>query len=220
MKKTLFWLIVSGGAYLLSGCTAAQTQNPMPVFQRPLDYEKIEVIDKNVSLSSGQQVSVSTFGYNPRKWEPAALEVFNFPINWIKNPRLLNDQIFIVKQVGNSSLFCFIEADENSSRKERLNKAMYSLFIINFEQVDGSVDWSDYLRKKFGVDYFNHRAVEISGHSAIQMNWNVDLYWSAPMVFVQNGDDLAQLVLIYSGPSRTYINQIMNKFPWRTFSYK
>lgn len=219
MKKNWWWIVL-GNACLLFGCAAAQTQSPMPVFQHPWDYEKINVIDERVSLPEEQQVSVSAFGYNPRKWEPASLEVFNFPISWIRNPRLMNDQIFIVKQVGNSTLFCFIKVDEEAGRKERIGKAAYSLFVINFEKVKGGVDWPEFLREKFGADYFNHRAVEIGEHRAIQMNWNVDYYWNAPTVFVQNGDELAQLVLIYDGPSRTYINQIMNKFPWRTFSYK
>ncbi len=213
--KTNQWQLIVAVAMLI-GCGGVQAVDlSRPLLKEPWDYEKIVVEDADVTLKTSQNVSVSAFGYNPRNFEQANLQAFNVPISWLKDAQALDDQIYIVKQVGSSLLFCLIEPEEFKSREQRSYRAVYNLFVVKTDESfsEDDFDWTVYLKKMYGTKYFSHRSVDIGEHRAMQLNWDVDYYWNAPTVFVRHGDKVFQLILIYSGTSRTYVNQIMTKFP-------
>ncbi|NQT50141.1 hypothetical protein HQ571_05590 [Candidatus Kuenenbacteria bacterium] len=215
MKNVFISLAVS---VVLLGCTSAATNIPFQAKSRPWDYKKIAVIDENVVLEADNNVSVSAFGYNPRKWEQSQIQNFHYPLLWLKNPRLLEKDIYIVKNVGRSMLFCSIRPEEKKSSDERKNSAQYNLFLVKTEEIEGSIVWMKFLEKKYGSKYYSHRRVDIGEREVIQLNWNADFYWNSPTILAQYGGTVNEIILLYSGTSRTYVNQIMNKFPWRAFT--
>jgi len=212
MKKVCLFLL---SVFLVSCASQPELQVRKARTNEPIDYEKIKVIDPDVRLASNGNVGVSAFGYNPRKWEASKLQIFNFPILWLKDPQLLSKNIYIVKQVGRSILFCLIEVDEKGAREERKSKADYSLFLIKISDARLPINWEEYLEQKYQSNYFSHRVVDVGQRQVVELNWNTNHYWNAPTILVQNGEQVHEMIMLYQGTSRTYVNQIMNKFPWR-----
>ena len=207
-----------------SACsTGAVYSKSREFFQRqvakPGNYEKFSVIDKKVKLKQDQSISMSSFGYNPRRWEKSQLETFHFALIWLEDPKLLDRQIYLVKQVGRSILFCHVEPQEKESQEKRKSVVYYSVFLLKLHKEDQAqvIDWPDYLREYLGADYFSHRQIRIGDRPVIQLNWDSNYYWNAPIIFVQQKEYVAQIIQLYHGQSRTRVNQIFNKFPWRTF---
>lgn len=212
MKKACLFLL---SVFLVSCASQPVLQFRNVRINEPIDYEKINVIDPDVRLASNGNIGVSAFGYNPRKWELSNLQVFNYPMVWLKDPQLLSNNIYIVKQVGRSILFCLIEVDEVGAREERKSKANYSLFLIKIHNIELPLKWEKYLENKYKAEYFSHRWAKVGQRQVVELNWNTNHYWNAPTILAQNGEQIQEMIMLYHGTSRTYVNQIMNKFPWR-----
>jgi|GEM_PF-2354267 hypothetical protein len=179
------------------------------------NYELIRVVDPNVRLKRKDDVSTSAFGYNPRKWEVSQLQKFNFPMRWLIDSKKLSKSIYIVKQVGKNFIFCLIEPEELESRQERKSIVNYTVFVVKTVEVEDDVDWGSFLEWYYKENYFNHREVEIGKLKAIQLNWSCGYYWNAPVVLFQSGLNVYELIQVYQGQSRSYVNMILNRFPWR-----
>jgi len=216
-KKIWLWLML----LIVSGCVAARAPGlDLDALRNPLDnYEKIEVLDPAVAFRSDQGVSASVFGQNERSWEPAALEVFRQPMEWLKNAAGLQNKIYVVKQVGRSMLFCLITPDAANYRKDRKASAEYSVILIKTHDYEKNFDWATFLRQRIST-YEEHRFVEIGSFQAVQPNWRGEHFWQSPFVYWQFGDSVFEMVLIYRGFSYAQANFIMHRFPWRVFTTK
>lgn len=216
-EKKWLWLVL----IFTSGCAMAQAPGlSQAAFQNPLEnYDRIEVLDSAVSYQRNQDVTASVFGNNERRWEPAALEVFRQPMEWLRNAAGLQNKIYLVKQVGRSMLFCLITPEAANYRKNRKSSAEYSVILIKTHDYEKNFNWPDFLRQRIG-SYEEHRVVEVGPFQLIQPNWRGEHYWQSPFVYWQFGDAVYEMVLIYQGFSYAQANFIMHKFPWRVFTTK
>ena len=181
------------------------------------NYESIPVIDSASVVSKMQDVPVSAFGANKRKWEPGQLTNFFFPALWLNNPEELEKEVYIIKHVGKSLLFCLIEPDKVEYKSGTMS-AEYSIFLVK-KISDTQPDWEEFLSDHYGSAYYNHREIDLGRFTAVQINWNVDFYWNAPIVLIKLNGNVYEMVQIYRGLARSYVNQIFNKFPWRAFTH-
>ena len=216
-KKNWMWLLF----VFTSGCAIAQGGGlNQAALQNPLEnYDRIEVFDPAVPYQRKQDVSVSVFGGNERQWEPASLEVFRQPMEWIRNAAGLQNKIYVVKQVGRSMLFCLITPEAANYRKDRKSSAEYAVILIKTHEYEKDFNWPDFLRQRLSA-YQEHRVVEVGPFQVVQPNWRGEHYWQAPLVYWQSNDSVFEMVLIYKGFSFAQANFIMKKFPWRVFTTK
>ncbi|MEK7159228.1 MAG: hypothetical protein AAB766_01875 [Patescibacteria group bacterium] len=200
---------------LVSGC-GVKNAGQFKLSQEEVfaDYEALDPGVQEIKLNSDDSVHVSSFGYNERNWQPAQLQDFAFPIDWLENGKKLADQIYIVKQVGKSALFCLIKEKAGNENKR---SAQYAIFLVRIRADREGVSWGEYLAKEYGANFRNFRELTIGQTDIAHLNWNVEQYWNAPVV-VFGQKKVYELTLIYRGFSRSYANQIMNKFPWKVLA--
>lgn len=218
MKKTVW---VCAVLVMFNGCVTngVGALNEEAVKNPFENYDKIEVLDSSVGYQRKQDVSASVFGNNERRWEPAEMEVFRQPMEWLKNAAGLQNKIYLVKQVGRSMLFCLITPEAANYRKDRKSSAEYAIILIKTHEYEKDFNWPEFLRRRIG-SYQEHRVVEVGPFQLIQPNWRGEHYWQSPFVYWQHGDSVFELVLIYRGFSYAQANFIMHRFPWRAFTTK
>jgi len=216
-KKSWWWLLF----VFTSGCAMAQAPGlNQAALENPLEnYDRIEVFDSAVPYQRNQDVSASVFGGNERQWEPASLEVFRQPMEWIKNATGMQNKIYVVKQVGRSMLFCLITPEAANYRKDRKSSAEYAVILIKTHAYEKDFSWSEFLRQRLSA-YQEHRVVEVGPFQVIQPNWRGEHHWQAPVIYWQNSDSVFEMVMIYKGFSFAQANFIMKKFPWRVLTTK
>lgn len=179
------------------------------------DFESLDPGNGEIKLNENDSVHISSFGYNERNWQPAQLQDFGYPISWLNAGKKLVDQIYIVKQAGRSALFCLIKEKEMGESGKR--STQFAIFLVRTRSERGDVSWAEYLRNEYGANFRNFRAMTIAGTEIVHLNWNVEQYWNAPVV-IFGQKDVYELTLVYRGFSRSYANQIMNKFPWKVLA--
>ena len=165
------------------------------------DYEALDHGNEDVKLGSDESVHVSSFGYNERNWQPSQLQDFAYPIDWLANGQKLTDQIYIVKQVGRSALFCLIKAREKNANKTN-GSTQYAIFLVRTKSDRDGLSWGEYLAKEYGAIFRNFREIMVGTADVVHLNWNVDQYWNAPVV-IFGKENVFELTLIYRGFSRS-----------------
>jgi len=215
MRKV--FVLVQVCLWLVAGCgTGSGAQLKLGREEVFADYEALDPGSEDVKLGSDENVHISGFGYNERNWQSAQLQDFSYPIDWLGNGRKLVDQIYIVKQVGKSALFCLIKAKEKKA-DETKGSTQYAIFLVRTKSNREELSWGEYLAKEYGSTFRNFREMTIAQTEIVHLNWNVDQYWNAPVV-IFGRKEVYELTLIYRGFSRSYANQIMNKFPWKVLA--
>lgn len=203
---------------LVTGCGVNNT-GQLKLSQEEVfaDFESLDSGNGEIKLGEEDSVHISSFGYNERNWQPAQLQDFSFPINWLGNGQKLADQVYIVKQVGKSALFCLIKTNEKASEETIKRSSQYVIFLVRVRASRDGLSWAEYLKNEYGANFRNFRALTIGETEIVHLNWNVDQYWNAPVV-IFGEKEVRELTLIYRGFSRSYANQIMNKFPWKVLA--
>ena len=213
MKKFQLVLSLVFFATIFIGCAGhGKTIGRKLHFEDRFSLEGVDPPEADMILPRDQNVSPTVFAGNERQWQESELQNFLFPVMWLQQ-RDLGKQIYVVKQVGASSLFCLIRpnAVEYKSRKK---SAEYSLFLI--KKMEGaSVNSSKMLRTSFSGA---HEVAKVGEIEVTLLNASGDHYWDAPRVMAKSEGSSYEMTLLYRGLSQSYVNRLMNKFPWRALA--
>ena len=151
----------------------------------------------------GESMKVSLLGFNPRDWQPAEMQDFQWPIRWLHGEKLA-DQIYVVKQVGQSFLFCLVRPVSVSVSRKK-SETEYSLFLVQPVMAEPSGPT---------------KSLSLDGIETKQIRLDDEAYWTAPTVLVKLEEQNFQFTRIYRGVSRSYAEKLMNKFPWRALAQR
>ncbi len=157
------------------------------------------VTDTRTQLAVGEDVKVSLLGFNQRDWQSAETQDFQWPIKWLLGEKL-SDRVYVVKQVGQSFLFCLISPLTVSVSKKK-GVVEYSIFLVQ-----SMTELPRVPMKKLNLDGIEIQQIRLSEES----------YWMAPAIVVNIDEQNFQFTRIYRGVSRSYAERLMNKFPWRS----
>jgi hypothetical protein len=151
----------------------------------------------------GESMKVSLLGFNQRDWQPAGMQDFQWPIKWLRGEKL-SDQIYVVKQVGASFLFCLVRPVSVSVSAKK-SETEFSLFLVQPVTED-----------PVGPT----KILSLDGLETKQIRLSEEAYWTAPTIVVELEEHRFQFTRIYRGVSRSYAERLMNKFPWRALAQR
>lgn len=174
--------------------------------------------NETVAVKDSEMVNFSAFEGNERRFQPAQMEDFIYPIAWLSGARKFKKEIYLVKQVGTMAIFCLIKpAELGQGSKKR--QTTYSVFVIRTVEFSGPFSWEKIAQERFGADAVIRR-LELGEFSVQAVDWPTDRAWQAPATLWQKDGQVYETALLYRGLSRTYVNQILNKFPWRVLALR
>lgn len=166
-----------------------------------------------------KELKVSFYGYNPRKWQPAKLDVFQVPIDWLMKKDNLKNKIKVVKAVGEDYLFCSIKTDGYHYQK---TKPHYTLFYIRSFEMDSGWEWDEFFADLLPQIKNNYQKIEIGSwqnkYLVMRTYLKETAYWSSPAVFLAKGDIVYEVLILYQGKDRKYVEKLFNYFPWRSLA--
>lgn len=189
------------GISVLIGCVPMSSTSTRPHYrERRAVVEQVAVRSGNVSESDNLKVSL--LGYNSRQWQPAEMQNFAWPVKWLRGEKL-GEQIYVVKQIGESFLFCLVSPGAVQFAK---SKAMteYTLFLVQKSSREEPSGQS--------------KLLQVNDVEVRQMKLADEDYWTAPNILVKVDGTTFEVVEIYKGVSRSYAERLMNKFPWRAWA--
>jgi len=198
--KTLFLFV----CLLFFSCAGGTVLAP---YQVEMVYS-VELPKPQKDLPKKDSLAVGSFSHNERSWEPANLREFVTIVEWAKLGVFSSDRIILQKQIGEASLVCEIRPEAIKSSRSPL-KAEYLVFFV--QKKIAAVDFGDLVKQK---NFLSPKIIEIPGMKILVDDSQEQHRFSAPEIYFQSGEYFFRAILLYRGMSKSYVNNIFNKFPW------